>query len=281
MTRGKFASVGLLALLAAAAANGAAPKKSAATPDVATIAKTLDCSKHRFEATIHLSGPDGKTADKTVRMCGAKGESDAQWVATLKDAVKKTAANPQMPQAAKEQIIAAVNAEVARLSMPSLNLPQGTDIAKLPKPLSRVAPDEPLSREYSALPPLPTTSTLAPPHLLGPTGGIADVAHLTLRCAVVGDEDRPDSCGTIDKDTVLVVRADEAYPKGVAVRFVRRGDNRATVELPAMNAGETRIVRLPAAVCTGVVRSTLEIDALANASSGAAPGRIGEYDLRC
>jgi hypothetical protein len=267
-------------VFSAAAANAAVPKKAEPSPSAAAIAKTLDCTAHRFEATIHLSGPDGKLQNKTVRMCGTKGESDADWIGTLKDAVSKTA-DSQMPQAAKEQIIAAVNAEITRLSLPSLNLPQGADITKLPKAAANT-PEVPLSRDYNALPPLPTASTVPPPHVLGPDGGIAQAAHLTLRCALLGDEDRPGACDTLDKDTVLIVRADEPYPKGLEMRFVRDGNQRAEIDLPAMSAGQTTKLRLPAAVCARVVRSTVEIQALgANAPAGAVAGTVGEYDLRC
>jgi hypothetical protein len=80
----------------------------------------------------------------------------------------------------------------------------------------------------------------------------------------------------------LVVRADDAYPRGVAVRFVRHGDSRAETDLPAMKTGQTTTLRLPPAVCAGVVRSKVEIQALgANAPRGTPAGTIGEYDLRC
>lgn len=278
--RGIIAS-GLALSAMAAAASGTAPKKGAKPIEPAAIARTLDCSVHRFETTIQLSGPDGKLQDKTVRMCGAKGETDSDWIMTLKDAVKKTAENGGMPQAAREQIIAAVNAEISRLSSPGLHLPQGGDIRRLSKSPRTNVSEVPLSRDYSALPPLPTTSSVAPPHLLGADGTIAQVAHVSLSCAVLGDEDRPDKCGTIDKDTVLVVRADAAYPKGFAMRFLRHGDSRAEVDLPAMAPGETRKLRLPPAVCSGVVRSSLEIDAVPSGETGTAAGRVGEYDLRC
>jgi hypothetical protein len=108
------------------------------------------------------------------------------------------------------------------------------------------------------------------------------VPHLTLRCALAGDEDRPTGCDTIDKDTVLVLRADEAFPRGLEMRFVRHGDSRAELDLPAMKEGQTTALHLPVAVCSGVVRSTVEIQALgANAPQGATAGTIGEYDLRC
>jgi hypothetical protein len=214
-------------------------------------------------------------------MCGTAGQSNADWIHTLKDALVKTSENTAIPQAAKEQIITAVNAEIARLSMPALELPGGSDISKLPRAVAK-APEAPLSRDYDALPPLPTASTVAPPHVLGPEGAFGPTLRLTLRCALAGDEGRPMDCDSIDKDTVMVLRADEAFPSGLGLRFVRNGDSRAEVTLPAMKLGQTASLRLPTAVCAGVVRSKLEIEALgSNASVGSPAARLGEYDLRC
>jgi hypothetical protein len=286
--RGTFQTIAALALLAAAPVP-AAPKKApapkappvAAAPSAAVNSLVQNCDAHKFEPVIRLTGPDGQEKASKVRMCGTEGQTDAEWIGTLKDAVKKTAENEQMPRAVKEQIIAAVSAEIERLSRPALALPVGGDIGKLPQAAARTA-ETPLTRDYGALPPLPTASTVTPPHLLGPGGSAADMPRLTLRCALAGDEDRPSACDSIERDTVLVVRADEAFPKGIAVRFLRHGNARAELDLPAMRQGQTASLRLPPAVCSGVVRSKVEIQALgANAPSGAVGGRIGEYDLRC
>jgi hypothetical protein len=280
MMRGNFKLIAGIGLLAAAAgASSAASKPPAESAPVPTV---QNCEAHRFETVIAMTGADGKIKDSKVRMCGTLGQSNADWIRTLKDAVKKTAENPQLPRAVKDQIISAVNAEIDRLNMPALNLPAGTDIANLPKAAAKSAPDVPLSRDYGSLPPLPTTSTVTPPNVLGPGGIGGPVPHLTLRCALQGDEDRPTGCDTIDKDTVLVLRADEAFPRGLEMRFVRHGDSRAELDLPAMKVGQTTKLRLPVAVCSGVVRSRVEIQALGpNAPSGAMAGTIGDYDLRC
>jgi hypothetical protein len=281
--RGKFAIIGGIALIAAAAASNAAATKKAAKPaEPPPAVKSLvqNCDAHKFETTIQLI-VDGQPKQSKVRLCGTEGQSDADWIGTLKDAVKKTAESATMPRAAKEQIIAAVNGEIERLSHPALQLPGGADITKLPK-AATTTPQVPLARDYGSLPPLPTASTVAPPHVLGPGGLAGPPPRLTLRCALAGDEDRPSDCDTIDRDTVLVVRADDAYPRGLAVRFVRKGDTRAELDLPAMTAGQTAKLRLPPAVCAGVVRSRVEIQALGgNAPSGTPAGSVGEYDLRC
>lgn len=256
--------------------------QSATADDPPSAEKSLvqNCDAHRFETTIQQM-VDGKPKLSKVRMCGTEGQSDADWLRTLKDAVKKTQAS-EMPPGVKQQIVAAVNAEIERLSTPALNLPAGGDISKLPKmATTNITPQLPLTREYGALPPLPTSSNVPPPNVLG-RGGVVPEARVTLRCALAGDEDRPTACDTIDKDTLLVLRADDSFPAGLDLRFVRHGDEKAEVSVPALRPGQTAILRVPAGVCTGVVRSTLDIQALgANSPSGTPAGSVGEYDLRC
>jgi hypothetical protein len=283
MIRGNFSFVVGAILLAA----GAAARAQA--PDPSSAAKSLvqSCEAHKFETAIQLIGPDGKPKQSKVKMCGTLGQSDADWIRTLEDAVSKTQENTEMPRAAKEQIIAAVTLEIDRLRHSALQLPAGTDIGKLSKlkpatPIIPTAPAAPLSRDFGMLPELPTAPSVPPPNLIGPGGTVAAAPRLTLRCALAGDEDRPSECDTIDRDTIMVLRADDAYPRGVEVRFVRHGDSRAELDLPALRQGQTATLRLPPAVCRGVVRSRLEIQALsANAPGGTAAGAIGEYDLRC
>lgn len=285
--RGDFTVLGCVALLCAAvAANGAAPKKKAPAPASSPdTTKPLEpnCAAHSFETTITLTGPDGLLKQSKVHMCGTAGQSDSDWIKTLQDAVTKTTANTSMPPAAKEQIIEAVNMEITRLSTPpALRLHSGPDISTLPKTAANDTPAVPLSHDYDALPPLPTASTVEPPHVLGPASVYGPTLRLTLRCAALGDEDRPTDCDTIDKDTVIVLRADEAFPSGVNIRFVRSGDSRAESALPPMKLGQVATLRLPPAVCQGVVRTKLEIQALGgNAPSGTLAGKVGDYDLRC
>jgi hypothetical protein len=281
MAWGHLNIVGAIAALGATIAI-AAPDKAASPQEPPSAEKALvqNCDAHKFETTIQLM-VDGKPKQSKVRMCGTLGQSDADWIRTLKDAVKKTQAS-EMPPGAKQQIVAAVNAEIERLSMPALAVPGGGDITKLPKVAATTTPERPLTRDYDALPPLPTASTVAPPNVLGP-GGIAALApRVTLRCATAGDEDRPTECDSIDKDTVLVVRADDSFPDGLALHFLRHGDERAELTLQPLRTGQTALLRLPPAVCAGVVRSKVEIQALGGkAPSGTPAGSVGEYDLRC
>ena len=290
--RGKLQIIGGIALLAASAAF-AAPAKKPVKPAPSAKAEPAEsavqnCDAHQFETVVQLAGADGQVRQSKVRVCGTEGQTDADWIRTLEDAEKKTAASVRMSPAAKDQIVTALKAEIARLSAPAPAMTQGTPVA--PPPLVTPAPEPPIERDYASLPPLPTAPTVEPPHLLGPAvagaaGSVrlaAPPARLTLRCAIVGDEDRPQDCDRIERNTVLVLRAEEPYPKGLRISFVRRGDDRGSLTLPPLQQGQTASLRLPAAVCSGVVRSKLQIQAVgSNVPAGTPAGTVGEYDLDC
>src|SRR4051812_1623468 len=60
------------------------------------------CNAHRFE-TIVESEVDGQPHKQKVKLCGKPGQNDADWLATLKDAVDKVAGNDKMSASAKAQ----------------------------------------------------------------------------------------------------------------------------------------------------------------------------------
>jgi hypothetical protein len=267
--------VGGIALLAAVPSAGA-PKRPRAPP-AATPAP--NCDAHKFETTIEQT-VDGQPTKSTVRMCGVAGQSDAEWIVTLQDAVKKTEASTRMPIAAKEQIVAAVNAEIERLSHPGAQLPEGGDISKLPRAPARVPEAAPLARDYGSLAPLPAAPEFAPPRVIGPGASLA--LRLTVGCATPGFDDRPDACDDVGRNTVLVVRADDALPAGIELRFVREGDIRAMIKLGPMRIGQRVTMRLPFDVCRGARRGKLQIEARDRASPANAPATpIAEFSLRC
>lgn len=280
-----IASLFLAAGANASAQNGAPASAATDEPSAALKSLVQNCSAHKFETTIEVRGEDGKREPRKVRMCGTEGQSDADWILTLNDAAMKTAAS-SMPQEAKNQIIAAVSAEVARLKAAAPPLPAGATAVRSPG----VSTASPISRDYASLPPLPNPANVAPPSVLAPTsiaaaGSIERTApasasvslgpapRLTLRCATTGDRDRPVECDSIEPNTLLVLRADEALPKGLQMRFLRRGTQRAELDLPPLKPGQTTTLRVPTGVCAGVTYSKVEIQA--------GGGSIGQYDLRC
>ena len=273
----------LFALLVAA--EPAAAGQSGGAVSAAPIA--ADCEAHKFETIVRVTVA-GKPRSSKVKLCGNVGQTDADWLHTLKDAVNKIGVNASMSAAAKDQVIAALNVEIARLSPTADNGPQPSTVLALP-PAADLAPPRSFSPpaggpvQYSALPPLPaplpaaSTAVAAapgPPPLPAP--------RLTLRCLAMNTVSAEGPCDTLERDMVLTVRADEDVARGTSLRFLRRGDNRAEVELAQLRRGQTQRFALPPRVCQGVAGSRVEIQVVRVARS--APQVVdtrGPYELRC
>jgi len=275
-----------------------------------------DCDAHKFETTIHVTGEDGQPRDSDVKVCGKPGQSDADWVRGLKDILNKTAASQDMPQAVKDQVITALNAEIVRLT--ALLPKEAPAVASLPPP--RAAPNDDLAGDYSSLPPLPppvterttVAATPAPvpetpvvaapapvpeaPVVTAPAAGIAVASvpmpaapppvpavaaapRLTLRCVAGRDISLAEPCDPIERGNLLVLEAQQTVDSGVLLQFYRRGEPRGELRLPPMRAGQAVMTGLPDGLCSGVVRTRIEIHASGGANS--AETILGPYDLRC
>jgi hypothetical protein len=290
----------LLALTAAAA------PPTAKRPDAAQ-SLVQSCDAHKFETLIEVPGPDGAIKHSRVKLCGNEGQSDADWVRTLKDAVAKTQANTEMPASVREQIITAVNAEIARIESPSKvgllppikglgsasspladygalpPLPSGPSPSSLPPPRSAA---QSAPSDFAALPPMPDTPP-PPVHVLpGASAALPALPRpkLSFACFTPG-EGGEGPCTDFTRDTLVVVRADEDLPAGTSLRFVARGNEPADVELAQLKRGRTMRFALPSAVCRGMTNGSLEIRIVrsvpAAGSSGQEVGQEGPYALRC
>lgn len=210
------------------------------------------CGGRRFETPVEIAA-EGKVRRSKVKLCGTPGQSDADWIRTLEDAVRNVD-NSRMPPAAKEQVIAAIRAEIARL-----------------------LPATPVSAPGPALAPAATT-----PPAAGPVGlGVAVAARprLSVRCFTPGERGKA-ACSLLTRESLLIVRAEEGLGAGHRLRFVRRGDVRSELALGAMARGKSVRLELPEAVCAGVGRSRVDIQLIAGAA-GPPVQTIGPIDLRC
>ena len=278
----------------------ASQPSAAATPQTpAEMDKLLqDCDAHKFETTV-MAVVDGKQHQSKVKLCGTKGQSDAAWIDTLKDAMAKVKANEKMAPELREQIASALDLELERLghgdsmalianSAPSIAKPPPTvtpGIAALaPRAGASSASSRPLAQDYGSLPPLP-----APKPAVAATAGVSAFLpslpppHMTISCGSTENPNALDPCGTLRTDTILFVKADEQMPAGTSLRFVRRDDPRAEVSLAGLRSGQTARILLPSKVCDGVVRSEVNIEVLrkpANAAEQVVDTR-GPYDLHC
>jgi hypothetical protein len=271
-----------LALILAAtalASTSALAQKQPAKAD----ARAESCDAHKFETTVQTE-VDGKIHGSKVKLCGKEGQTDADWAATLRDAAKKVETNEAMPRAVRDQIITALKAEVSTIEagIAAANAPSvaTTMAGDLP---SAIVPPAGRAPEYTSLPPLPTApktpkmaTSLTPAKPAPPP---PPKPRLTIGCFTPGEPGGGGPCFTLGKNTQLTVRADEDLAAGYRLHFVRRGNDRGEVALGKMRKGQSLRFKAPKDLCGGVVRSTVEIQILANL--GQLADTRGPYDLRC
>jgi hypothetical protein len=280
----------LLATLALAPAAAAAQPKDNPAPAEAPSAEMQkllqNCEAHRFETVIETT-VDGQPKKSKVRLCGNEGQSDADWIRTLKDAVEKTAANDKMSQAMRDQLISALNGEITRLTGLLAKPPAAVASTALPPPRAAPAPQSTIGRDYASLPPLPATP---PPPTRVIAAGAANIPllarpRLSITCFSPGDVGADGPCTDFVRDTLVTVRAGEDLPAGTSLRFVRNGDRRADVELAGLKRGKSLRFALPQDVCRGVGGGRLEVRIVRSAPGvgelGQEVGREGPFNLRC
>ena len=247
---------------------------------------------------------DGQPHQSKVKLCGKTGQSDNEWIATLKDAIAKLNANKEMAAAVRDQIVSALNAEILRLQTgievfgretskgsgakqsvldgisPIQGLParKQSQAGTLPPP-RQTAPSG-SAREYAALPPLPTAPP-APTHVV--VGGVSASApmlpkpRMTLSCFTPG-ETPEGPCTGFTRDTLLTVRAGEDLPANTSLRFVRDGDPKADVLLAQLKKGKSMRLAVPTDVCRHVVGGSLELRIV---RAGQEVASDGPYNLNC
>jgi hypothetical protein len=306
MTRFAMLSITLLAAAPALAASKPQPQPTAPAQDSAEAPnpklKNLlqSCDAHKFETTVQ-SEVDGKPHSSKVKLCGQEGQSDADWIKSLQDAVDKLKSNDEMPASTRDQIIDAITAEIARLKGTA-----GIDTGA-PARSANSAP-KPLSDDYTLLPPLPPPSSPPPPQVLPPaaaaTGGGATLnaspdetaaapqatalapaatsvavanPRLNFSC-ISGDYPGGGPCITLSRDTTITVKAPQAVAAPLSLRFVRQGEDRAEVAIGSLRKGQSVRLEVPQEVCRGVVSSEVQIQVI---GGGQVLDRQGPYLLHC
>ena len=225
--------------------------------DPEALKLVTDCNARKFETVIDRE-ENGERKSSKVKLCGKQGQTDAEWAATLKDAAAKIEANAQMPQAAKDQLSAALKAEIAKVEAGTAASPA---TAKVETPV--VPPAPPVAAVAAKAP------TVAP---------VLKKPKLTIRCLAPGEKGVGSSCATLDRATRLSILADADLGSGASLRFLRRGDERAKLALAPMRQGEVFRSKLPPELCAGVASTKVEIQLM---GSGQVVETLGPYSLRC
>jgi hypothetical protein len=274
-----------------------APKPAPDQPPPQLRKLMENCDAHKFETIVDTT-VDGQPHKSRVKLCGKEGQSDADWIGTLKDAIAKLRADKEMDLPVRDQIITAIEMEIDRLDSngsPGVSLAQSPPAAvpRLDLPLDTASGQvsaPPLAPEYSTLPPLPTAPP-PPPNVLTPAlAGSAAATSSSIRvpsgpaprisfaCYSPGDIGEAGPCTEFDRETILTISAQSDLAKGVALRFLRNGEQRAEVDLAQLRRGKSLRIALPRQVCQGVSDGRLDLQVVEN---GAEVKSDGPYALRC
>jgi hypothetical protein len=300
MVKGRIILAGTALTLGLVSAAGGAPKAPpASSADAKAKIIVQSCDAHKFE-TVVREVVDGKPHQSKVKLCGNEGQSDSEWIGTLKDAIEKLNANKDMTPQVRDQIVAALNREIARLERPDplfasnsstksgalegiSPLPpilQSTPAPAVALPKPRSAPPSVSAPAYAALPPLPTAP---PPPTRVLAGGVsATVAMLpkprmSVSCYTPGETiDGP--CTGFTRHTLVTVRAGEDLPANTSLRFVRDGETQADVQIAQLKKGKSMRLSVPADVCSHVAGGRLELRIV---RSGQEVDSDGPFNLNC
>lgn len=299
---GRIILVNMALLASLAVTASAAPQKKAghraSEPSARARQLMQSCDAHKFETVVKTLA-EGQLQQSKVKLCGKQGQTDAEWIGTLKDAVTKLKLNREMPPDEREQIITALNSEIARLEIHSASnltspppsnrtalegvsplppLPRSTQAEAAPLVPRETIPAAPLG-DYAALPPLPTAPPAATHVLIGGASASMPLLprpRLSLSCFSAGAAEGP--CTGFTRDTTIIVHAGEDLPADTSLRFVRDGDARAEIQLAQVKKGRSVRLAVPGDVCRHVVGGKLEIRIV---RSGQEVGTDGPYDLEC
>jgi hypothetical protein len=289
----------LRVLIAAAAALVAAGGLAQTPPKTEKAAeKRPSCEGELFE----FSATSGSHVTR-VTLCGKKDATSAELAAMFKNAVAALEKNSQLDSGRRDQLVTQIKAKIAEVET-QVGAP-----AIAPSPSIAPTASNQAKPEYSVLPPLPTpkptpvapsvSANQAPqysvlPPLPAPTAVAAVAAtslpllskpRINIDCFNPADMAGTGPCSELSRDTRVTVRAAESVPAGTSLRFVRRGDFRAEVELAQLAAGKSIQFLLPRQVCAGVVESKVEIQVVRKAKAQDSAGQVvdsmGPYLLRC
>ena len=250
-----------------------------------------DCSAHRFD-TVVSAVVDGQLKRSRMRLCGTKGQSDSDWIVTLKDSRAKIAANIEIAKPMRDEMVRALETEIAaRSAAPgtAIGSTPAKEFTLKPRAVAPSASSGGATAGYTSLPPLPPPVSVdkeareiaSLPYVPPPPIERPDLRFECFSATSVGEGE----CLEFDRFMVLVITAASSLRPGASLRFLRDGENRAEVALGTMRKGQKLRLALPSEVCKGVNGGELRIETWVLPKSGKpAPqlaGSDGPYSLRC
>jgi len=241
------------------------------------------------EIFVFQAGPVGHVAK--VTLCSKKNATPDDLVKMFESAASTLSQNKRMALEKRDDLVAQMRAKAAEVRGGKAGGASASASAIVTSPtatLTPLRPATPIDRapEYSALPPLPPPPNPAVTTSASATASLPALTRprLTIQCFNPADLAGAAPCDSLERETVLRIRADEALPAGTSLRFLRRGDVRAEIELAQLARGKSTQFVLPRSVCAGVAESKVEIQIVRHAKAndaGQMVDSMGPYFLRC
>ena len=270
-----------LALIGAAAAMFAAGGHAQSAP---TEKPAPDCEGEIF---VFQAGPEGHVAK--VTLCSKKDATSDELVKMFESAAATLSQNLRMAPEKRDDLVSQMRAKAAEVRAGKAAATASLGLTPPPLSLTPLRPATPTERapEYTVLPPLP-----APKPAVATSAASAAAStslalarpQLKIECFNVADLAGAGPCDFMERETILKVLAGEAVPAGTSLRFLRRGDLRAEINLAQLGRGKSAQFVLPREVCSGVAESKVEIQIVRRAKAsdaGQVVDSMGPYFLRC
>ena len=239
------------------------------------------------ELYVFEAGAIGHVAK--VTLCSKKDATSDDLIKMFESAAAALSENLRMAPDKRADLVAQMRAKAAEVR--AGKSAAATAMLGVTAPtvsLTPLRPAAPVDRapEYTVLPPLPPPANpaVATSAAAASVPALLSKPRLTIQCFNPAELAGAGPCDSFERETMLRVRADEAVPAGTSLRFLRRGDLRAEVELAGLARGKSTQFALPRPVCAGVAESKVEIQVIRRAKTndaGQVVDSMGPYFLRC
>ncbi len=269
-----------LALIGAAAALFAAGGYAQSIPGEKPAP---DCEGEIF---VFQAGPVGHVAK--VTLCSKKYATSDELVKMFESAAATLSQDIRMAPEKRDDLVSQLRSKAAEVRAGSKSTAATASLG-LPPPASSLTPLRPAAPaerapEYTVLPPLPAPKPAVAASAAASTSAALSKPQLKIECMNVADLAGAGPCDSLERETILKVFAGDAVPAGTSLRFLRRGDLRAEIDLAQLGRGKSTQFVLPREVCSGVAESKVEIQIVRRAKAsdgGQVVDSMGPYFLRC
>lgn len=237
--------------------------------------KVVECEGEKFVFAWGAGAHPTK-----VTLCSKKDATPDDLVRMLEDAATKLERITGMAADRRIAIVEQIRTKISEIKGAAAAPPAQSAVADVqavgPRPQATVPVTLPRPSPAAETAAAPAIAPMPAQAAAGPS--LAARPRLTFECSSPMDAGRGGPCSVLGRDTRLIVTARGAVAGGTVLRFVHRNQARAEVALQPMRQGQSVGMRLPSALCAGLLKSQASVQVV---SGGEVVDSVGPYLLRC